>query len=896
VLHGPRVVLKFAPAPLYSVNLHFASCSRVISPSSKDASNIVWLVPRTLSRFLRHVLVIVLVLLFAFHAIAQQPQTHLELTRTVRPWEFLPVVGTRAGLFGNEAGQFEAWVYPLKIFRDFHLIFHVGERAVPAESLARTLTVRPESASILYAGDSFRVRETLCVPVNEAGAVILLEIETESPLEVEAAFTPDFQLEWPAALGGTFVEWEGKDRTFVFGDEARKYAALVGSPTGADAKLAYETNYSASNENSFRLGVTAKGKDNKVLVVAASVNGLADAEKTYQKLLASYADLMRESTDFYRAYLDRTVSVELPDSALQQAYDWARVSTIQGLVNNPYLGTGLVAGYRTSGVGQRPGFAWFFGRDSLWTSFALNAAGDYSTTRAALDFISKFQREDGKVPHEISQSASLVPWFKEYPYPYASADATPLFLIAMNDYVTQSGDAAFAREKWDNVWRAYQFLRSTYDSQGLAQNAGIGHGWVEGGPLLPVKSEYYQAGLGVEALGALSNLARLTGKDDVSMQLSADFDRGLAALDQAFWSPEKKNYAFALNNDNRQVDELSVLTTVPMWFGLANADHADQTITQLALADHQTDWGMRIISQQSKVYSGSGYHFGAVWPLFTGWASVAEYRYHRALPAYSNLRANALLATDGSLGHFTEVLSGDYYQSFSTSSPHQIWSAAMVVSPILRGMLGLQTDAEKHQIALVPHVPADWNSFAVHNVRVAGCTVDFQYRKSADSIVLETTRNGTGDCGVEFSPALSLRAEVIGVQMNGKPLPFNMQANLNDQHVNVRFQVGGEPRTVVIRVKNDFGIALANELPALGSASCGLRVISELWNSSKTEFALQVSGLAGGQYELGVWNAAQISSVEGAALNKNDTLHIQMPGAASGSYVQQKVVLHFRKP
>src|SRR5207344_1092646 len=82
-----------------------------------------------------------------------QTQPSLELTRTIRTWEFLPVVGTRAGLFGNETGRMEAWVYPLKIFREFHLTFHVGDRALPAESLARTLTVRAESASILYVGD-----------------------------------------------------------------------------------------------------------------------------------------------------------------------------------------------------------------------------------------------------------------------------------------------------------------------------------------------------------------------------------------------------------------------------------------------------------------------------------------------------------------------------------------------------------------------------------------------------------------------------------------------------------------------------------------------------------------------------------------------------------------------
>src|SRR5207245_5296474 len=107
-----------------------------------------------------------------------------------------------------------------------------------------------------------------------------------------------------------------------------------------------------------------------------------------------------------------------------------------------------------------------------------------------------------------------------------------------------------------------------------------------------------------------------------------------------------------------------------------------------------------------------------VCPLCTAWASMGEYQYHRALPAYLNLRANALLGLDGSLGHVTEVLSGDYYQPLSTSSPHQIWSAAMVVSPLLRGLFGLSADANAHLLSFAPHVPADWASFAIDNLRV----------------------------------------------------------------------------------------------------------------------------------------------------------------------------------
>src|SRR5258706_9403929 len=110
---------------------------------------------------------------------AERSPPSLELSRPVRSWEFLPVVGMRAGLFGNESGEMEAWVYPLKIFRGFHLTFYVDGRAVHAESLARTLIVHPESATLVYAGDNFSWRETFFVPVHEPGAVILLDVESD---------------------------------------------------------------------------------------------------------------------------------------------------------------------------------------------------------------------------------------------------------------------------------------------------------------------------------------------------------------------------------------------------------------------------------------------------------------------------------------------------------------------------------------------------------------------------------------------------------------------------------------------------------------------------------------------------------------------------------------------
>ena len=821
----------------------------------------------------------------------------LELSRPVRPWEFLCAVGTRAGLFGNEAGRMEAWVYPLKLLRDLHLRFHTQGRVLPADALARTLIARPESSTIVYAGDTFSVRETFFVPVNEPGAIISLEVETEFPLEIEAAFRRDFQLEWPAALGGTYSSWDKDQRAFYLGEETKKFAAFVGSPTASEERGEYQTNYSESPVNSFSLGITNRGKDTKVVLMAGSLDGRPQAEATYKKLAAGYADLLRASAEYYKKYLAGTVRVELPDTQIQQAYDWSRVSMLQGIVNNPFLGTGLVAGYRTSGESQRPGFAWFFGRDSMWTALALDAAGDFATTRTALQFVSKYQREDGKMPHEIAQGASFVPWFKDFPYGYASADATPLYIIAMNDYVTKSGDVAFAKEKWDSVWKAYQFLRSTYDEQGFPKNFGVGHGWVEGGPLLPIKSEFYQCGLGAEALRALSNLARVTGKDAVATELTQAFEQQTSKVNNAFWLADKQRFAFALGTNGKPVDEPSVLATVPMWFGLPDQKNASAMITQLAGADHQTDWGMRIISDHSPKFSGGGYHYGSVWPLFTGWASVGEYRYHRPQPAYANLRANALLALDGSLGHVTEVLSGDYYQPLSTSSPHQIWSAAMVVSPLLRGMLGLSTDAKAATLTFAPHLPADWDSLGINNLRVGENQLQLNFTKSLEGISLEAGRTaGAGESIIEFRPPISLRAAVQKVELNGKPLAFRVETNDEDQHVIVQFPVSEGPKLLRIFVLNDFAITATAALPPLGSVSTGLRILSETWSASHDQLTLDVSGASGTQYELKVWNAAQIGSVEGAELKKKpdgSVLALQIPVSGSESYARAKVVIHF---
>jgi hypothetical protein len=69
-------------------------------------------------------------------------------------------------------------------------------------------------------------------------------------------------------------------------------------------------------------------------------------------------------------------------------------------------------------------------------------------------------------------------------------------------------------------------------------------------------------------------------------------------------------------------------------------------------------------------------------------------------------------------GFVTEVLSGKFFQPLGRSSSHQLWSSAMVLSPAIRGLFGIEADALHRNLRLQPRLPASWDSAEIRNVRV----------------------------------------------------------------------------------------------------------------------------------------------------------------------------------
>ena len=95
--------------------------------------------------------------------------------------------------------------------------------------------------------------------------------------------------------------------------------------------------------------------------------------------------------------------MDCSDTAVADALRWAVYRLDSALVRTPGLGTSLVAGYWKSSEGWgdgRPGYAWYFGRDAVWTALGSLAAGDFDAAAHVLRFLGTHQDPSGKILHE----------------------------------------------------------------------------------------------------------------------------------------------------------------------------------------------------------------------------------------------------------------------------------------------------------------------------------------------------------------------------------------------------------------------------------------------------------------------------------------------------------------
>jgi len=682
----------------------------------------------------------------------------LTIQRQAIPELPFSVVGPHGAILGRQNGQYELWLFPWKILSGMRMSVEMQDYPVPIEvnPLAAEICVQPDETTITYSHANFTLRQIMLAPKEDGagtGALVLYEMQAIRPMTVTFSFDPVMQRMWPAdSPPAPSPEWaKNRDGSgfyilhLAFPDQAAALA-IPGSQPGI---LAPYQEHPQSWPLQFVLHFDPKqdaGRVYPLLIAFANSPAAATKEALRQRLmeLQNQVGAIRGSNRAYYAnLLARHTSIETPDAHLNAAFSWAeaaidqlRVQTAPGASDEA-----LTAGFVGSGDVTRPGFGWFFGRDALWSLYAVNSYGGFETTRQEIAFLLRHQRGDGKIMHERSQTAELVPW-ASLPYEYAAADSTPLLAMAADDYLKISGDREFIASVWPGLQRAWNF-ETTHDSDGdgIYDNSQ-GTGWVESWiPKMP-HQEIYLAALDEQASLAFANLARATGHSDLAGQAEQRASRIAKTIETEYYLPDAQRYAFSWNGGEGVDRTESIFPSVAWWDGTYGLEHAEPMMQGWAGSDISTDWGTRIISDRTGFYDPINYHQGTVWPLYTGWVSVAEYRAGQNLAGYTHLMQNANLTWAQDLGDVTELLSGRFYQVLGRSTAHQLWSSAMVISPVLRGLFGLEWNEGGDTLTITPHLPAEWTQASIQRLPFGTGTVDLTLQREGRELVVKANDPG----------------------------------------------------------------------------------------------------------------------------------------------------------
>lgn len=395
------------------------------------------------------------------------------------------------------------------------------------------------------------------------------------------------------------------------------------------------------------------------------------------------------------------------------------------------------------------GLPWFmtlFGRDSIFASLqALPFAPELAA--AAISVLGHSQgaklddfheEEPGKMMHELRYGETAA--FEELPYPlyFGAADATPLFVILIDEYDRWTGDADFVRSlesevrlslKWidtyaDLMGNGYIWYRRRNLKDGL-ENQCWKDSWDsisyrDGRLPGPARATCEIQGYAYDAKLRAARLARKYWNDPAyADRLEAEAAGLKERFNRDFWVEEGEYYALALDADGGQVDALASNMGHLLWSGIADESRARKVVDHLLGPRLYSGWGVRTLAKGEGRYNPVGYHVGTVWPFDNSIIALGLRRY--------GFHAEAARIADGIIdaaqffgGRLPEAFAGAereltrYPVEYPTACSPQAWSAGAILL-LLRTMLGIQADGER--LLVEPAVPERLGQIELLDIR-----------------------------------------------------------------------------------------------------------------------------------------------------------------------------------
>jgi glycogen debranching enzyme len=267
------------------------------------------------------------------------------------------------------------------------------------------------------------------------------------------------------------------------------------------------------------------------------------------------------------------------------------------------------------------GLPWFmtmFGRDSIFASLqalpfmpelaatTLRVLGAWQGSR-----VDDFRDEDpGRILHEMRYGEMTA--FEERPHSpyYGSADATPLYVVLMDEYERWTGDSKLVRDFEPQVRTALNWIGEYADLQGNGyvsykrrnEETGLENqcwkdswdsisyhdGTLPGFPRATCELQGYAYDAKVRG----ARLARRFWRDpELVGQLEKEAVGLKRCFNRGFWVKDRGYFAVALDTDGRRVDSLTSNIGHLLWSGIVEKSKARNVVRHLMSARLFSGWG-----------------------------------------------------------------------------------------------------------------------------------------------------------------------------------------------------------------------------------------------------------------------------------------------------------------
>ena len=336
------------------------------------------------------------------------------------------------------------------------------------------------------------------------------------------------------------------------------------------------------------------------------------------------------------------------------------------------------------------GYPWYtevWGRDTMWMVQALVDLGEFERARSCLRLLARYQSNDGKIPNFIYHNGATA---------YNSSDSTPLWIIGLDKYVSESGDVFLLEDLRKNLQKIFNLYLGSCDERGFVKSEKFST-WCDtierGEHCIEIQTFWYAA------LKSLENLFKLLNDEYQSREakeLSLKIEKNI-----------KKEFYDGFFKDNLENSYYSANAIFPLIFGIEEG-----SMLQRIESDEFTgNFGVRTVSKNLSFYTPVSYHKGASWGLINGLTALAELKFNHINEGLKYLKIIHSMNNKFCLNCLPEAWNPDtgdlmLYkpEGYELAAFLLGMTSAAVVKAIDEGLLGISVDALRKTIYLKPSI------------------------------------------------------------------------------------------------------------------------------------------------------------------------------------------------